>query len=215
MSTLPEQFSAVRKSQVEAQINFFQNYSAKSLESVQKVMALNLAVSRASLEKSAAAVTALLTVKDPRDLFALTNNSQENFNGLLAYGRELFAIATGTGAALTASAAASTPAVNTPPPALAAPEVPAPAPVAFTAPVVEAEPEADAVAIVATPESAPPVEEKALARAVSKVASKPVIAKPVAAPVPAPEAAPVAVEIAPALAQQPLDLPLAKSKKKK
>jgi phasin family protein len=201
MSTLPEQFSAVRKSQVEAQINFFQNYSAKSLESMQKMFALNLSVSRASLEKSTAAVTALLSVKDPRDLLALTNNSQENFNGLLAYGRELFAIA--TGAALANAAVAATPAVHTPALKIAAPEA-----AAFSAPEVQAEPEAEPVAIVAAPEVALPVEEKPIAKAVSKVASTPLIAKPVAAPVP--QAEPLAVEVA----QQQLELPAARSKKK-
>lgn len=193
MSTLPEQFSAVRKSQVEAQISFFQNYSEKSLESVQKIFALNMSLTRASLEKSSAVFTQLFSVKDPRDLLALTNNSQENFNGLLAYGRELMAITAGAAVTALPETAAAAPVAVQSVPAEAAPVV-----------VVEAETVvAAAPASVAAAPEALPVEEKPIAKAVAKAASK-----PVAAPVP-PADAPVDI------AQQQLDLPPAKSRKKK
>ena len=267
MSTLPEQFSAVRKSQVEAQLNFFQNFTAASLESVQKIIALNLSVSRASMEKSSAAVAQLLTVKDPRDLFALTNNTQQSLNGMLAYSRELIAIASGTGAALAETAVKAAPELDialalvkdtveevqewTEPevaPAVAlglTPEVtlevtrevtpavtPAVIPQAsaaeFVAPV--AEPEAVAIEpAIATPAAPLKAEVTPIAKAVSNVATKAVAAKPAAAPVPAakkttvvtgikpveasPPPAPVSGK--PAIAQQQLDLPAAKSKKRK
>ena len=235
MSTLPEQFSAVRKSQVEAQINFFQNFTATSLESVQKLIALNLSVSRASMEKSSAAVTQLLTVKDPRDLFALTNNSQESFNGVLAYSRELFAIATGTGAALAEAAVKVVPELKAASLAQAKPEAqtwtePAPAAAEFVAPVAEPAP-AEAATVTATPAAPPEAEVKPIAKAVGKVASKAVAAKPAAAPVAAAaelaptvvtglkpvEASPPPAPVSgtPAIAQQQLDLPAAKTKKKK
>ena len=245
MSTLPEQFSAVRKSQVEAQLNFFQNFTAKSLESVQKIIALNLSVSRASMEKSSAAVAQLLTVKDPRDLFALTNNTQESLNGMLAYSRELIAIASGTGAALADTAMKAAPELDValalvkdtveevqaaaqewtePEPAVAAQA----AATEFVAPVAEPEPAA-VEAATATPAAPPEAEVTPIAKAVSKVANKAVAAKPAAAPVPAakkttvvtglkpveasPPPAPVSGK--PAIAQQQLDLPAAKSKKRK
>lgn len=247
MSTLPEQFSAVRKSQVEAQLNFFQNFTARSLESVQKIVALNLSVSRASLEKSSAAVAQLLTVKDPRDLFALTNNTQQSLNGMLAYSRELIAIASGTGAALAETAVKAAPELDL---ALALvqdsveevqaaaqewtepePDVAAHAAAAeFVAPVAEPEPEPVAIeTITATPAAPPAAEVTPIAKAVSKVATKAIAAKPAAAPVPAakkttivtgitpveasPPPAPVSGK--PAIAQQQLDLPAAKSKKRK
>jgi uncharacterized protein YoaH (UPF0181 family) len=90
MSTFPEQFSAAGKSQVEAQLAFFQNVASKAVEGAEKIIALNLSTGRASLEKSQAAVYQLFAVKDPRDLFSLTHQSQENFDTLLAYGRDLF-----------------------------------------------------------------------------------------------------------------------------
>lgn len=117
MNTFPEQFSAAGKSQVEAQLAFFQNVASQAVEGAEKIFALNLSTSRASLEKSNAALIELLSAKDPRDLFTLTRQSQEGFDTLLAYGRELFTIATGTQAAMLKSAPAAPQAV----PALAAP----------------------------------------------------------------------------------------------
>jgi phasin family protein len=267
MSTLTEQFSAVRKSQVEAQINFFQNFAAKAVESAQKIAALNLTVSRASMEKSSAAMAELLEAKDPRDLFALTKRTQETIDGLLAYNRELLAIATGASAALTQTAVEASPKVNTPQPKLpvaelvappAAPVVVAPAqetkakaivkavepkPVvvkAVEAKAVEAKPvvvkpvetkAVEAKPVVVKPVEAKPVVVKAIeakpvaskpveAKAVQPkpVAAKAVEPKPVAAPAvtkPVEAAAPAPVSAKPAAAQQQLDLPATKAKKKK
>jgi phasin family protein len=257
MSTLTEQFSAVRKSQVEAQINFFQNFAAKAVESAQKIAALNLTVSRASMEKSSAAMAELFEAKDPRDLFALTKRTQETIDGLLAYNRELLAIATGASAALTQTAVEASPKVKTPPLALATPALPV---AEFVAPEAKAKPIAKAVVkpvetkpVVAKPVEAKPVAAKPVAA--KPVEAKPVVAKPVEAkpvvvtavepkaveakpvvvkaveakPVeskpapalppavtkPAEAAAPAPVSAKPAAAQQQLDLPAAKAKKKK
>lgn len=256
MSTLPEQFSAVRKSQVEAQISFFQNFTAKSIESVQKLVALNLSVSRASMEKSSAAVAQLLTVKDPRDLFALTNTTQESLTGVLAYSRQLMAIATGTGAALADSAIKAMPEVDIalalvkdaveevasavefaepeaePTTELQPEPQPEPQPelatAEFVAPVAEPEPAVVEI-VTATPAAPPKAEATPIAKAISQAASKVVAAKPAAAPVPAAKKAtvvtgikpveasppPAPVSGKPATAQQQLDLPAAKAKKRK
>ena len=241
MSTLTEQFSAVRKSQVETQINFFQNFTARAVESAQKIIALNLSLSRASMEKSSAAMAELLSAKDPRDLFALTKRTQETVDSLLAYNRELLAITTGSSAALAQTAVAATPPVPALPQTFAGESAAAPAPeavepAAAAEPVLEV-PAVQLVAPVAEPEVAPPApalpetQAKAtpMAKAVSKVASKPVAVKPAAAPVPAAnkpvvvtgikpvEAArpPAPVSGKPVVAQQQLELPAAKAKKKK
>jgi phasin family protein len=231
MSTLTEQFSAARKSQVEAQINFFQNYTAKAFESAQKIVALNLSVSRASMEKSSAAVVELLAAKDPRDLFALTTRTQESIDSLLAYNRALIAIAASTGAALAAKPVEAVAESKAPALALVKPEPEPQAEVAapeLVAPVAEPEAVPPPVAVVTAAPAAPPeVAAKPIAKAVSKAAPKAVAAKPAAAPVPEAAAKPIAVsgikpvEAAPpvpgkaAVAQQQLDLPPAKSKKKK
>ena len=100
MSTLPEKFSATGQSPLEAQLNFFQNFAAKAVESTEKVLALNLATTRASMEQSTAAVQQLLTVRDPRDLLSLGAQTRQQIEGMLAYGRALAGIASGTQAAL-------------------------------------------------------------------------------------------------------------------
>ena len=105
MSTLSEQFSAARQKQVEAQIAFFQNYASSAVANAEKIFALNLSTTRASMEKSSAAVHQLLDIQEPRDLLALSTQTQENFESMLAYGRELFSIATATQAALLKQAA--------------------------------------------------------------------------------------------------------------
>ncbi len=245
MSTFTEQISAVRKSQVEAQLNFFQNFAARAVESTQKILALNLSVSRASLEKSTAAMADLLTAKDPRDLFALTNRTQENINTILAYNRELVAIATGAGAAAaetvtTAATATAAVAAETQDDARqeyalvkAALEEsfdPAPAEAEFVAPVAEPEATPVKLEVKATPAAPPEAKATPIAKAASKVASKAVAAKPAAAPAATVSPTPVvvtnlkAVEAAPppapvsgkpAIAQQQLNLSAGKTKKKK
>ena len=145
MSTLPEQFSAARQKHVEAQITFFQNYAASAVANAEKIFALNLSTTKASMEKSSAAVRQLLDIQDPRDLLALSTQSQENFESLLAYGRELFSIATSSQAALLKQAA---PVIPPPPKAkpVLVPEAKAEAPAAQAAPATPAVPKAKPVA---------------------------------------------------------------------
>ena len=188
MSNLSEQFSAVRNSQLEAQMNFFQNYTARALEGAQKILALNLSLSRATIEKSSSAIVELMAAKDPRDLAALTTRTQENIGSLLAYHRALLAIASGAGAVPAEAAAQVKPALapepaDVPEPAVVlaaalAPELaPAPAPelaaAEFAAPVVEAEliapvaePEVVVPAATATPVAPPQAKVKAVVKAV-------------------------------------------------
>ena len=215
MSTLTEQFSAVRKSQVEAQIDFFQSFSAKAVESAEKIAALNLATTRALMAKSSADVLQLLTIKDPRDLIALTTQTQSGFDTLLAYGRALAGIASGAQQALLPARTSEAQ------PALA---LEAPPATAF-APEVAAEPAAEAL---------PAAKAKPIAKAASKAArsvpSKPAAAplstldEPVvvtglkaveAAPPPAPVSGTPAIEEAKQPKQQELLAAAPKAKKKK
>ena len=99
MSTLPEQFSAARSAQVETQITLFQNYASSAVQKAEKLFALNMRTTRTSMEKSSAAMRQLMAAQDPRDLFALTTQAQASVDSLLAYGRELFSIASGAPAA--------------------------------------------------------------------------------------------------------------------
>jgi phasin family protein len=136
MSTLPEQFAAARKSQVEAQINFFQHAAGSAVENAEKILALNINTTRATMETSSAAVRQLLAAQDGRELFALAS-PQAGFERLLAYGRQLLSIAGGSQAALLKQAA----------PVLA-PSAPTPVAVPVVDPVVDpvADPDVDPVA---------------------------------------------------------------------
>lgn len=198
MSTLPEQFSKVRQSQIDAQLNFFRTFTGKAFDSAEKIIALNFDASRASLEKSSALVRQIISAKDPRDLFALTSQTQSQFDSMLAYSRRLFGIASAAAVAPTvpavesaAMALAATPALTrateTPAPVV----MPAPELVAVTvqaaAPTTIAEPNPVAKA-VGNPESLPkpsaasfPVPSSSKPIAVASV--KPVEASPPPAPV--------------------------------
>lgn len=153
MTSLSEQLSAVRKSQFEAQLDLMSALTTQAFQSAQQVMALNFNTSRASVERSASAFRQLLSASDPRDLFALGSHTQEQVQQMLAYGRELFSIASGARLNLQRQIQAQ-PAIE--PEQYAA----APAPEqAIAAPMTEEGTD-------------PPAEPKPIAKAVRKVAAK-------------------------------------------
>lgn len=207
MSTLPEQFSAARKSQVEAQINFFQNCAGTAVQNAEKLLALNLSTTRASMEKSSAVMRQLLAAQDARDLLALTTQTQENFESLLAYGRELFSIASGSQAALLKQAIP----VIAPPVPQAPAVVPAQAPKAKAAPkAVAAEPLPQTMPAAPAPVKAKPVVKSDVVEAPAAAAAAPLAAAPaVVSSLKAVEAAPPAAE------PKQLDMLTPKPKKKK
>ncbi|MYN17240.1 TIGR01841 family phasin, partial [Rugamonas sp. FT107W] len=95
MSSITEQFSAATKSQLEAQFKIFNTFASTAVESAEKVIALNISTTKASVEKSSAAAKKLLGAKDPREFFSLSAAEPASFDNLLAYGRELYSIASG------------------------------------------------------------------------------------------------------------------------
>ena len=104
MFSIPEQFSAATKSQIEAQLNIINNLAAKAVESAEKVIALNISTTKASVEKSSSAAKQLLEAKDPREFFTLSTGQANYLDNLLAYSRQLFNIATAAQAELIQSA---------------------------------------------------------------------------------------------------------------
>ena len=95
MTSLPEQFFAARKWPLEAQIEFFQAVTSQVFQSAEQLIALNIDTSRTAVERSSNAVKQLMSITDPRDLFALGSHGQEQFQQMIAYSRELFSIAAG------------------------------------------------------------------------------------------------------------------------
>lgn len=219
MTSLPEQLSAVRTAQLEAQLDFFRRLTAQAFDSTSKLIALNISTSRDSVERTSKAVRELFTAHEPRDLFQLGSHAEEQFRSMFAYSRDLFSIATGAQGAvvrapelpavLPSPRLAEAPQAAAPQPA--APQAEPPAPQAVPAPVqatAETESKPDQVAsyiqehvqadlpVVAEPaepvvEPAPVAQPKPIARAAGKgVAKAAVVPHPVAAPVKTENAAP-------------------------
>ena len=183
MSSITEQFSAVTKSQLEAQFQIFNSLAHTAVDSAEKLIALHINTTKASVEKSSAAAKKLLEVKDARELLSASRDTPTGIDSLLAYSRELFAIASGAQAELIKSTQGATL------PQLAAPWVAPVAEAAKTAaaPVTEvaktaAAPVAEAVQATTPTETAavPPAVELAPARAAAPVAAA--TAEPAAAP---------------------------------
>lgn len=215
MTSISDQFSAVRKAQFDAQFDFFNAIASQTLESASCMAALNMAVSRDAVQRSLGASFALLNSRDPRDVLSLGGQAEEGFRSLFSYGRELLGIAAGVrpyavrpqglsapqaietvevverGVAEVQSASVAVVESVVEAAVEAAPAVEAAHPVAAFAPVTEpvvvAEPAAtpEAATEALAAEPVPVAEPKAIAKAVGKGAAR-------AAAVPHPAAAPVA-----------------------
>ncbi|MFL6674859.1 MAG: phasin family protein [Massilia sp.] len=209
MTSLPEQLSAKRESQFEAQRDFFRVLTQQALQSAEQVIALNVSTWRASVERSSNAVRQLFSISDPRDLLSFTSRTQVEIQNLISYNRELFSIAAGARLNQPRQAAAApalppparpqaAPALPPPARAQAAP-LPAPARAPEAAAPAPAEKPDDYIAeqvarakrkpVVATepepePEPEPVATAKPLAKALGKIAPKPATAEhPLASPV--------------------------------
>lgn len=213
MSPFSEQFSQARKLQLETQLNFFRDLTGKAFESAEKLVALNLDTSRVSLDQSSNLVRQLISVKDPRDLFVLTGQTQSQFNSMLSYSRQLFGIAT---ASLPGADFASAPAavLAAPAPQALAEKMPTAAAVVESTPVV-----ATNHVVEATPIAQPKPVTKAVGNAqalMPSAASFPVpsSAQPIAvAPVKPVDAKPPAAT--PSIARTKAQAPGAKAARKK
>ncbi|WP_373988694.1 phasin family protein [Duganella sp. BuS-21] len=104
MSSITEQFSAATKSQLEAQFQLFRTLASTAVGSAEQVIALNLSTTKATVEKSSAAAKKLLTATDPKELFTLNAVQPTGIEGLLAYSRELYNIASAAQSVLLQSA---------------------------------------------------------------------------------------------------------------
>lgn len=126
MALIPAQFSEASAKQLDAQFNLFRALTGKAFDSAEKLAALNFNTTRSALENSSALMRQVAAAKDPRDLLAITGQTQSQFESVLSYGRQLFGIATSMATVPSAVAA----------PALAAPEPEAPAAAPAPAPAV-------------------------------------------------------------------------------
>jgi phasin family protein len=90
-----EQILATNKANIETLFGL----TGKAFEGVEKLVELNLAASKALLAETASQSQTVLAVKDPQELFALqTTLFQPVGEKAVSYGREVYEIATATGA---------------------------------------------------------------------------------------------------------------------
>ena len=105
MFSVPEQFSAATKANLDAQFALFSSISAKTLESVEKLAELNLNAVKSTLEEATATTRQLLSAKDAQEFIQLSSAQlQPNAEKFLAYSRHLGNIATTTQAELSRAA---------------------------------------------------------------------------------------------------------------
>ncbi|KAB8043429.1 phasin family protein [Janthinobacterium aquaticum] len=107
MFSLPQEFSSAAKSHLDTQLQLFGKVASTVLDGAEKVIALNLNAGKAALSHTAATAQHLLETQDPREFFSFgVNQAKPNIDSLLAYGRQLYGIASSTHAELLASAKA-------------------------------------------------------------------------------------------------------------
>jgi hypothetical protein len=182
MTQLTEQLSAVRNTQLEAQLDVFRTLTTRALDSAGQLFALNIKTSRQSVEQATGTFRQLLDARDPRDLLAVGRDAQNQWQNLFSYGREVFGIATGVPALNWISAPSLLPTFAPAAPASAAPAS-APASAAAVQ-VVEQVAEAEAAADAAIADDMPPATPTPVAKAMQEIAPLPASAEhPIAAPV--------------------------------
>lgn len=107
MFSLPQEFSSAAKSHLDTQLQLFGKVASTVLDGAEKVIALNLNAGKAALSHTAATAQHLLETQDAREFFSYgVNQAKPNIDSLLAYGRQLYGIASSTHAELLASAKA-------------------------------------------------------------------------------------------------------------
>ena len=107
MFTLPEQFSAATKANSDAMLSMLTAFTGKAIESLEKIVELNMTVAKTSFEESNVAAKQLISAKDAQEFFSLTAaHAQPTADKATAYVRHLAAITSGAQAEFTKAAEA-------------------------------------------------------------------------------------------------------------
>ena len=94
MFTIPEQFSNATKASFDAQIAALTAFTQKAFANVEKVVELNMTVAKQSFEENKAAAQQFISAKGPQEFVSLTTaNVKPSADKVIAYGRQLAAIA--------------------------------------------------------------------------------------------------------------------------
>ncbi|HYD94838.1 MAG TPA: TIGR01841 family phasin [Noviherbaspirillum sp.] len=94
MFPMQDQISVATKANFEANLALVASLTSKTLESMEKLINLNIAAARASMEESQAATRQILAAKDPQEFFSLVaSQTKPNFEKAVAYGNHVTNIA--------------------------------------------------------------------------------------------------------------------------
>lgn len=105
MFPIQDQISVATKANLEANFALCTSLTNKTLESIEKLIKLNLAAVKASMEESSVATKQIFAAKDPQELITLISaQTKPNFDKALAYGSHLAGIASSTQAEFTKAA---------------------------------------------------------------------------------------------------------------
>lgn len=97
MPTIAEQLSIATRTNLESQVALMTSLSTKAFEGMQKLIDLNVAATRSTLEDSAGRMREMMDAKDPQQALSLTNsNAQPNIEKALSYSRHIANIASTT-----------------------------------------------------------------------------------------------------------------------
>lgn len=97
MLNSPEQFTVAARAQLESQLQLATALTDSMIDSMEKVIGLNLQAAKASLDNSVSNVQQLMSVKDPQEFISVsTSQSQPHTDIALTYARHLATIATTT-----------------------------------------------------------------------------------------------------------------------
>lgn len=100
-----DQISAATKANLEASLALYSTLSSKALESVEKLINLNLAAAKTSMEESSAATRQIFSAKDPQEFLTLVSaQAKPNFDKAVAYGGHVATITNGVKAEFTKAA---------------------------------------------------------------------------------------------------------------
>jgi phasin family protein len=107
MFSFQEQFSAATKNNLETQLALLTTLTGKALESVEKVVELNMNVAKAALEEGTSNARQLLAAKDPQEFLALSATQvQPVAEKAVSYGRHVATILSGLQSEFTKAAEA-------------------------------------------------------------------------------------------------------------
>jgi len=95
IATTPAQFAELNKSQLDAMFAL----SHTLFDATEKLVDLNLAAAKATMEESAERATALMSARDVQELMALSGSlAQPTVEKMVSYSRTVYGIASGAGA---------------------------------------------------------------------------------------------------------------------